>query len=194
MNKVNASRYRVGAVTVLKCWLPLFIIITFLSGMVYVVAQQGIRLGADDQPAQASQYMAAQVSQGHTLNFDGDPTIDIATDLATYTMIFDGNGKLVTGDARLDGKPPVIPAGVFEYAKSHADDRVTWQPAAGVRQAIVVRHYTSNDGEGYVVSGRNLKEIERLENTMLELVAAGWAVTSLVSLATVILLTRSTAA
>jgi hypothetical protein len=59
--------------------------------------------------------------------------------------------------------PPMPPAGVFKEAKGPAgtalgENRVTWQPDDDTRFAIVVVHVLKTDG--YVLSGRNMRETE----------------------------------
>lgn len=48
-------------------------------------------------------------------------------------------GRPVVSSGTLDGKPPTLPRGVFVYTAKAGEDRVTWQPRSGVRQAVVVR-------------------------------------------------------
>ena len=50
---------------------------------------------------------------------------------------------------------------------------VTWQPREGIRIASVTVRWSG----GTVLAGRSLREVERLEDQALLLVAAGWAAT-----------------
>ena len=56
----------------------------------------------------------------------------------------------------LDGKTPALPAGVLESSKELGENRVTWQPRDGVRIAAIIVAYK----DGYVLAGRNLREVE----------------------------------
>ena len=68
-----------------------------------------------------------------------------------------------------------IPTGVLQSAtlsvgKDTAmpgEDRVTWQPSPGVRQAIVVVEITSGQYKGdFVVAGRSMREVEDREGSL----------------------------
>jgi hypothetical protein len=54
--------------------------------------------------------------------------------------------------------------------RAHGEDRITWQPAEGVRHAIVVDRYQG----GFVVGGRSLTAVERNEDALLRWVVIGW--------------------
>ena len=63
---------------------------------------------------------------------------------------------------------------MFDYVRTHGEERVTWQPRPGVRIASVVVR-TAN---GFVVAGRNMREIEIRENNVLKLAILGWLAAS----------------
>ena len=55
--------------------------------------------------------------------------------------------------------------GLFIFSgctKDNNEDRITWQPKKGVRNAIVVRsyHVTVSTSTGYIMAGRSLREVE----------------------------------
>lgn len=87
-----------------------------------------------------------------------------------YVMVLDANGYVLATSAHLNGQTVVPPAGVFDYAREHGDDRITWQPAPGVRSAIVVEPFRG----GFVVAGRTLSDGENLEGTLVRLAIAAW--------------------
>ena len=66
----------------------------------------------------------------------------------------------------LDGKAPIIPTGVSDYAKANQEDVLTWQPRAGVRMALVVEH-TTNEKAAFVAVGWSLEEVEKEKATSL---------------------------
>jgi hypothetical protein len=59
----------------------------------------------------------------------------------------------------LEGNLPTVPKGVLDSAKQNGEDRVSWQPAASVRVAAVIVSYK----DGYVLAGRNMREVEQRE-------------------------------
>jgi hypothetical protein len=87
-----------------------------------------------------------------------------------YVMVLDTNRTVLATSAHLNGETVVPPAGVFEYVRDHGDDRVTWQPAPGVRSAIVVEAFRG----GFVVAGRTLSDSENLEGPLVRVVIAAW--------------------
>jgi hypothetical protein len=161
-------------VNALKNWLVLAVGITLFSGVVYVVAQQNLRMGANDPQIQMAEDGARSLAE----NVEPEsilPTgkIDIALSLVPYLAIFDEDGNLLTSNATLHGGAIEIPAGVFEYTRQHGEDRITWQPEAGVRCATVVVHVESEAG-GFVVAGRSLRLAEERVDQLNTLVGLGW--------------------
>jgi hypothetical protein len=161
-------------------WLPLGASVIILSALIYGAVQQNIRMSANDPQIQIAEDLAAA--------FEADvpvpqqpAQIDIAKSLSSYIIIYDENGKVVQGSGMLDGKTPGLPPGVLDYAKAHGEDRVTWQPKAGVRQAAVVIHY-GGAHPGFVLAGRNLREVERRESQLTLEVALGSITALIVSL------------
>jgi hypothetical protein len=87
-----------------------------------------------------------------------------------YVMVLDSNRKVLASSAHLDGQTVVPPAGVFDYARDHGDDRLTWQPSPGVRSAIVVEAFRG----GFVVAGRTLSDSENLEGPLVMMAIVAW--------------------
>jgi hypothetical protein len=70
---------------------------------------------------------------------------------------------------------------VLDYARRNGSDRITWQPAANVRQAIVVVHF-GGPRPGFVMAGRSLRESEYRSDQVLQIVGVAWAATLLATL------------
>jgi hypothetical protein len=75
----------------------------------------------------------------------------------------------------LDQAIPTPPRGVFNYLRSHAIDKFTWQPRRGVRIATVARRI---DGPhpGFVLVGRSLTLVENQEGLLYHATFIGWFV------------------
>jgi hypothetical protein len=175
---------------VLKVWIPLAVAATCAIGFAYLVGQQAWRLGADGLPEQLASDGAVAVAAGASpASIAGSATVDIATSIAPWVVVFDKSGKPIAGSGRLDGMLAQPPAGVFIAADNGGPhgDRVTWQPRAGVREAIVVHAIKSGPG-GYVVAGRSLHEAEAQIDTLGALTAAAWLATMAATLFAVWLL------
>ena len=176
---------------VFKWWLIIAVVVSGLAGLLYTIVQQDLRSGANNPQIQMAEDVAARLTQGAQPR-DLVPTesVDIATSLAPYIIVFDNNGNPLASSATLDGQIPTIPPGVFAYVRQNGEDRITWQPEPGVRSAIVVTRF-QGAVSGFVLAGRSLREVEKLEDNLLHLDLLGWAGILLVSfLATALLLGR----
>ncbi len=149
-------------VRVIFGWMPLVAICVVLIGFAYVAAQQVYRAGANDPQIQMAEDAALKLAGGAELAsvIPVDP-VAIETSLAPYVIVYSADGRPSAGNGSLHGGAPVLPAGVLEAAKSAGENRLTWQPEEGVRQAIVIVPYQSGDADqGYVMVGRSLREVE----------------------------------
>ena len=155
-----------------KIWLPLAVVIVSMCGLVYLTVQQVLRKGANDPQIQLSEDFAASLTSSKVPSGEFPAQqVEISTSLAPFVMIFDDNGKVLVSNALLDGKTPQYPVGVFDYVRQHGQDRVTWQPREGVRQAAVVTRYSGPAGSGFVVAGRSLREVEERSTFFLQVCA-----------------------
>jgi hypothetical protein len=161
-----------------RSWLPLAVAIVALCGLAYLTAQQLLRQGANDLQIQLSEDFAASLTSSKVPlgNFPAQP-VEISTSLSPFVMIFDDSGKVLVSNALLDGNTPIYPPGIFEYVRQHGQDRVTWQPREGVRQATVVTRFDGPAGSGFVVVGRSLREVEERSIYFLQICALACLVT-----------------
>jgi len=98
-------------------------------------------------------------------------------------IIYDNTGKPLASSGFLNGEVPVPPMGVFEYVRENGENRLTWEPQAGVRSAIVVNKFTNDTGFGFVLVGRNMRETEKREADLMMKVGFGLLATLLLSFA-----------
>jgi hypothetical protein len=177
--------------SVFYLWLPIAAIVTIFCGLVYATIQQNYRQNANDPQIQMAEDGATVLARGEDadsiLPLDGQ-VIDIARSLAPFAIVYDVNGKVLTGGGELHDEIPTPPLGVFEYAKTHGVNRVTWQPEKGVRVAAVVMPYGGNT-PGFILAGRSLREVERRETQLELLVFGAWISTLVLALALVLLRT-----
>ena len=167
---------------ILRYWLFGAVIVTSLSGMLYAVVQQDLRLNANDPQIQMAEDTAAALSSGQAVQTLVPSTkVDIASSLAPYLIIFDATGKPIAASAQLNGQIPTIPSGVFGSVRQNGEDRFTWQPQAGVRSAVVVTQFKGANS-GFVLAGRSLREVEIRESDIQLDVTAGWLVMLFVTL------------
>lgn len=148
-----------------------------LAGLVYWTNQTTLRQGANDPQIQMSQDRGLQIPNSK---------VDLTTSLTPYIMVFDETGKYEVGNALLDGKVPEVPIGVLDYARTHGQNRVTWQPKPGVRQAVVVTYFSEKPKE-FVLVGRSLIEVEKREDMLFKQVVLATAAILSATLALVLL-------
>ena len=135
-----------------------------------------MRQSANDPQIQIAEDSAAKLAVGESPDFlrsNVYGNVDVAKSLAPFLITFDGSGKMLASDATLNGQSPVPPAGVFAYAKKHGLDKISWQPAKGVRIAAVVAYY-GGSREGYALSGRSLAEVENRIGSLQTLSFWAW--------------------
>lgn len=171
----------------LRHFLPLFILVTCIYGVIAFVVQQNYRQSANDPQIQMAEDTGLALSNGQKVaDLLPSQKIDIATSISPFLVVYDNKGIPVAASGTLNNQLPQLPAGIFGYVDEHSDDRVTWQPIPGIRDAIVVVKYVTNQGTGYVMAGRSLREIEKRESQLQMQVAIGWVVTILATLLTAI--------
>lgn len=166
-----------------KQFITLSMVLTLACGICYVAVQQTLRQSANDPQIQMAEDAAAALARGEAPETicESSKKIDMARSLAPFLIIFDENGHSVVSTVQLSGQTPVPPAGVFPYAKTHGENRVTWQPRPGVRNATVIVHYAGQKS-GFVLAGRSLRKVEARVSAIGHLIATGWAVSLFVLL------------
>lgn len=142
-------------------WALQMLTISLSFALIYCVAQQILRQGANDPQIQLAEDISIDLGNGRPpQTIINGKAIDLATTLRPFMTIYDDTGKPLTTSANLDGKAPEIPMGVFDYTRNTGEDRITWQPKAGLRYAVIVKHYTGKQ-TGFVIVGRSLREVEK---------------------------------
>jgi hypothetical protein len=142
---------------IIIAWVPIAITIAGLCGLAYLAVQQDLRMGANDPQIQMAEDAANALNGSASVNSILPSTkVELATSLAPFLIVFDDSGKVIGSSATLHGAVPVYPMGVLEYTRLKGEDRVTWQPEAGIRMATVVVRFD----QGFVLAGRSLREAE----------------------------------
>ncbi len=128
-----------------------------LAALIGAAGLAGLALQAIGQPANHPQIELARAAASK-LNAGATPAdvvpkghVDIATSTDSYLIVTDTQATVLASSASLSGQTVLPPAGVFDQVRTNGEDRVTWQPSAGVRSWIVVDAYRG----GYVIAGRS---------------------------------------
>ncbi|HXB43523.1 MAG TPA: hypothetical protein VNV85_05675 [Puia sp.] len=151
-------------------------VITVIFLMMYAGVQQTYRSGANDPQIQIARDIARELREGETIEhiFPRD-SFDISKSLSSFAVVYDSSSKPLRSSGFLNGTPPQLPPGVFDFVKSHGEDMVTWQPHRGVRMAMVLC-FVQSPNVRFVAVGRSLREIEIRENNLVSMVLGGWLV------------------
>ena len=156
--------------------MPLWVLLTGLATVAaiaaLIVVQQQLRSAANHPQVEIARDAAGKLDAGANPQsvVNGAP-VDIASSSDTYLIVVDSNGAQLATSAQLEGRAVIPPPGVFAYVRDHGEDMISWQPAAGVRSAIVIDSFHG----GYVVAGRSLTGTERAESALGLWAILGWA-------------------
>jgi hypothetical protein len=151
-------------------WFAVLVLLMVIFGTVYGVVQQAQRNDANYPQIQLAEDTAVQLNRHDPfLDFAGDKRVDMAASLAPFTIIYNKQAKPVSGTGYLNGRLPQVPKDMLEAARGKEYHAVTWQPQPKVRIAAV----TVAAKDSYVLSGRNLREVEKNETTTLQLSLLG---------------------
>jgi hypothetical protein len=154
---------------------------TILALALYAIPQQVLRQGANDPQLQLAGDLVARLEQG-VAPAEAVPAgqIDMARSLAPFVIVYDDRGQPLASQAQLNGKTPAPPTGVFNFARLHGEERVSWQPVLGsvpgVRIAAVVQRVKHPDGSaaGFVLAGRSLVQVEEREAQVSHMAGVAW--------------------
>lgn len=164
-------------------WLPLGIVLTALSILVYGAVQQNYRQSLNDPQIQMAEDAAARLAGGAPQDeIVPLQAVDISTSLSPWIEVYTDAGVPVASSGKLNGALPRVPLGALDSAVSGRgkdtpapnEDRITWQPQRGLRQAVVIVYFSSQNGSGFVVAGRNMREVEAREQRLGAAVFLAW--------------------
>jgi hypothetical protein len=171
--------------------LTLGVILTLFGCFAAYVFQGLLRRGANEPQAEMGAFYASRIASG-VKPTDAIPhnTVDIESSLEPFAIFYADNGVPVTANGFLNQTIPTPPHGVFNYARSHMDDYITWQPQPNVRIAAVIRR-VSGPTPGFLLTGRSLRFVEEQEAILRNMVFGGWFLVVFLLIAGAALLHRS---
>ena len=151
-------------------FLPLAAVLTVTCAVVAGAAQQLLRTGANEPQVALARDAAAALNAGAVPeNVLPARSVELTVSLSPFVAVFGTDGAQQTASARLHNLALPIPRGILDSARLR-EDRVTWQPEAGVRSALVAVPWKN----GVVVAGRSLAESEARTDQLYHLIGAGW--------------------
>ncbi len=150
------------------------IVITIFAALIYASVQQTYRSSANDPQLQIANDITNNLKKDRSIeSLLPKDTIEISESLSPFVTLYNSNGSPIYSSGLLYGKMPEIPQGVFDFAKKNAENVLTWQPASGVRMAMVVELVHSKN-IAFVAAGRSLQEVEKRESKLVKMVFIGW--------------------
>ena len=173
-------------------WLMVSVVSLPLALTTYVAVQHSLRSTADQAPVQATQQIVDALKQGATPDqIVRSSETELADLPIVFAAIFDDKRKAVVSSFKVAGGDPILPSGVFDTAHQRGEDRFTWQPQMGVREAAVLVPYSQmvsisptsspQTVTGFVLAGQSLTETERAERATAILCLIGWGVVVVLS-------------
>jgi len=167
---------------IIKRFLPYAVVISAFCMLVYSAVQQSYRQNANDPQIQMAEDAADALTAGQSVDaLVPMEKVSVAKSLAPFLIVYDANGNEVASSVVLDGQTPGLPDGVLDSTQTMRENRVTWQPRAGVRVAAVIVAYK----DGYVLAGRNLREVEKREDQTFTFAAITWVLAMVATLAVI---------
>jgi hypothetical protein len=184
---------RSSSFVILMAWIGCCVLATIGAAAVYGVAQQVGRRAADDVPrALVAQQVAALSSQEPTTGLPAfGPATSLSSQSAPFVIVYDSAHRIMATTALLDDGTPHLPDGTLDDAVSRGRTNVTWQPRAGVREAVIAQPWTGPSGSGVVVAGVGLGATEDRARSILVDVTAGWVLALGALTAALVILRRS---
>jgi hypothetical protein len=92
-------------------------------------------------------------------------------------IVYNDAGRPLGSNAQLNGQTPAPPAGVFDNVRKNGEERLSWQPVLGrehgVRIAAVMER-VNGPQPGFVLAGRNMREVEAREAQVGQLALLTW--------------------
>jgi hypothetical protein len=164
----------------------LAVLATGLALALNTIPQQVLRQGANDpQVSMATDLvqllergdMEEMLQRGALLAMGGTANLDMAKSLSPFLIVYNDQGQPLASQAQLNGQAPAPPPGVFDYVRKHGEERLSWQPVLGrehgVRIAAVIQRVTGPH-PGFVLAGRNMREVEAREEQVRTLAGLTW--------------------
>jgi hypothetical protein len=151
-------------------------VVTVILLLIYAAVQQTYRTGANDPQIQMARDIAVSLKEQKSIEhiFPVD-SVDISRSLGVFAVMYDSNSRPVKSSGFINGNIPQLPAGVFDFVRSHGADMITWQPQPGIRMAMVAAAVQSPN-VSFVAVGRSLNEVEVRESNLLLMVIISWLI------------------
>jgi hypothetical protein len=168
-------------------WIAGVLMITLAAGVVWLSYGLSLRNGGDRQPWQLAARAATQLTSGSRPGRVLPPVINMASNPAPFVIVYDPQYRVLASSGRLNGHTPALPAGVLAWAAAHGQDRITWQPQPGLREAAIIEPH-GGPHPGFVLAAQSLRGISGQQRSLTRNIACIWLAALAISFLTVRLL------
>ena len=159
---------------IFRVWLPFAVVTTAFCILAYTSMQQSLRSGLNDPQIQMAEDTAYALNNGAAVeSVVSTEKVEMSRSLAPFIVIYDNNGQPVASSGLLNAQMPDYPKGALDNSKQSGENRVSWQPNSTVRVASVVVPYNN----GFVMAGRNMREVEQRELNAEQMAGVVWLLT-----------------
>lgn len=124
--------------------------------MVWLGEGLSLRSVGDREPVRLAANTARALTSGSRAGSVVPPLINLATSPAPFVIAYDATYHVLASSGRLHGGVPTIPAGALAWVATHGQDRITWQPEPGLREAAVIDRYRGA-ASGFVLAAQPLR-------------------------------------
>jgi len=164
-----------------RWWVTGAALITIAAFLAWLGYGLSLRNGADRQPLRLAAGAAGQLASGSPPGSVLPPAINMASSPAPFIIVYDARHHVLASSGRLSGHTPGLPDGVLSWAAAHGRDRITWQPAPGLREAAVIQPY-GGPQPGFVLAAQSLQGISGQQRSLTWTIAAIWLAAVAISL------------
>jgi hypothetical protein len=170
-----------------RWWAAGAILAALAAGVVWFGAGLALRSGGNRQPLRLAAAAASRLASGSRPAAVLPPMIDMASSPAPFVIVFDAQHHILASSGRLNGQLPVLPASVLAWVDRHGQDRITWQPQPGLREAAVIEPYRGTR-QGIVLAAQSLRDISSRQLILAWSIACTWLAALAVAIVAVRLL------
>ncbi|MBC7472193.1 MAG: hypothetical protein H7196_02960 [candidate division SR1 bacterium] len=138
------------------------IIIILTTATTFVLLQQNIRLGADEEISTLSDNIITAVEKNRAVldNQPQDQLVDPTKSDLIFIQAYNDDNSLIFSTLGIDGNnQSKVPQGVLDTAKKNGRNNVTWSPKKDIRLAVVIQRF-NGEKPGFIVTGRSLKTFD----------------------------------
>jgi hypothetical protein len=154
-------------------WIAAAVLATLATGTVWLSYGLSLRSGGDREALQLATSKAEKLTSGSRPGSVTGPVINIATARAAFVIVYDAEHHVLASSGRLSGRTPALPAEVLAWVATHGQDRITWEPEPGNREAAVVEPY-GGPHPGFVLAAQSLRHVSAEQRTLTWMIACIW--------------------